>query len=204
MSRRDREPGPHPSGTVSPTRLPRCEADTGRCGRDERLGRHLAQGGGLVARGAAQSSPETPSPRPPAPSFRAFCIPWTCLCSSLDAAAHLPWWDESGRLHSAPRSVTQHPSAEKGVVLQPFQYLLNLREVRAPRDLWPRFQGPSEDDLTSRAVSLTRRRVGWAELCRPAGGAVRQPDSGWRRAASPAGRCCGPGEGSRTTRSMGA
>lgn len=91
-----------------------------------------------------------------------------------------------------------HPFAEKGVVLQPYQRLLNLCDVSAPRDLWPRFQGLSGDDLTSWAVSLTRGRLGWAELCRPTGGAAHwRPDSGWRRAASPAGRCCGRGEGSR-------
>lgn len=82
---------------MSPTRLPRCEADAGRRGRDEGLRLRLAQAVGLVVGGAAQSSAKPSSPRPPAPSVRAVSIPWTWLCSGLDAAAHLPWWDQSGR-----------------------------------------------------------------------------------------------------------
>lgn len=146
---------------------------------------------GPGGRGSSPVLPQAPSPRP-APRV-------SVLSHSLDVSVFQRGCGCPPALVGRERRVTQrsepHPSAEGRVVLQPFQHLLNLRDVSAPRDLWPRFQGPSGDDLTSRAVSLTRRRVGWAELYRPAGGAVRQPDWGWRRAASPAGRRGGPGRG---------
>lgn len=57
-----------------------------------------------MAGGAAQSSPRPP-PHALRPEFPCFLIPWTCLCSSVEAAAHPPWWDESGGLRSAPSPI---------------------------------------------------------------------------------------------------
>lgn len=124
-----------------------------------------------MVEGAAPSSPEPPSPRPPAPSFRAFSIPRPWLRSSVEAAAHPPWWAESGRLHSAPSPI----ALQKRVSFYShFNASLTL-VMQCTRDPWPRFQGPSGDELTSRAVSLTGRRVGWAELCGPAGRSFADP-----------------------------
>lgn len=107
----------------------------------------------------------------------------------MEAAAHPPWWAESGGLHSAPSPV----ALQKRVSFyRHFNASLTL-VTQCARDPWPRFQGPSGFELTSRAVSLTGRRVGWAALCGPAGGAVCRPELGWPRAASPARRRWGQG-----------
>lgn len=146
-------------------------------------------------------SGERPSP-PPSPHPHAL-LPRVSVLSAFPGRGCVPAWTRlptrpGGTRVAGDTALRAHPFAETGVVLQPYQRLLNLCDVSAPRDLWPRFQGLSGDDLTSWAVSLTRGRLGWVELCRPTGGAAHwRPDSGWRRATSPAGRCCGRGEGSR-------
>lgn len=124
-------------------------------GRDEGLRLLLAQAVGLVV-GKWPSPPPSPVPTPSLPrSVRAVSIPWTWLCSGLDAAAYPPWWDR-WRVTQRSEPIPLQKRGRSG----PYQRLLNLCDVSAPRDLWPRFQGLSGDDLTSWAVSLTRGRLG--------------------------------------------
>ena len=98
------EPGPHLSGTVSRTLFLTVRwTQAGAAGMRAWTASGTRWGTG--GRGSGPSSPKPPSPRPPAPSFCAFSSPRPWLHSSMEAAAHPPWWDESGRLHSAPSPI---------------------------------------------------------------------------------------------------